>query len=311
MDDERRIKKKLIVIYELICLGIVRFKKKICSIERYLFYQVPIMNAEKTARYIKERRCSVSRYGDGEFGLALGEWETGFQKKDKILQEKLLNALKSENNTLVCIPHYFSNMFGAKKEVKQIWNGIRCNNNRQIRVVKILRKKNGKKYIYGDSLISRPYMDMKSPKHASKVFTLLKKIWENEDVLIVEGEQTRLGIGNDLFDKAKSVRRILAPSMNAFSVYNDLIEVIKKHYHGGLILLALGPTATILAADLAAKGMWAVDIGHLDVEYEWYLQNAKKKVALIGKYVNEVVDGCEPQDCKDKVYLSQIADRVN
>jgi hypothetical protein len=35
-----------------------------------------------------------------------------------------------------------------------------------------------------------------------------------------------------------------------------------------LILIALGPTATVLAYDLAKKGYQAIDIGHLPSCYE-------------------------------------------
>ena len=36
-----------------------------------------------------------------------------------------------------------------------------------------------------------------------KLFNLLKKIWEGQEIVFIEGEKTRLGIGNDLFENAK------------------------------------------------------------------------------------------------------------
>ena len=36
-----------------------------------------------------------------------------------------------------------------------------------------------------------------------KRFDTLKKIWENKNIIIVEGSQTRLGVGNDLFANTK------------------------------------------------------------------------------------------------------------
>ena len=53
------------------------------------------------------------------------------------------------------------------------------------------------------------------------------------------------------------------------------------------MLLALGPTASILAYDLARQNIQAIDIGHLDVEYEWLRMKAKTKVPVKGRYVNE------------------------
>lgn len=36
-------------------------------------------------------------------------------------------------------------------------------------------------------------------------------IWEGRELLIVEGETSRLGVGNELFSKVRSIRRILCP----------------------------------------------------------------------------------------------------
>lgn len=44
-----------------------------------------------------------------------------------------------------------------------------------------------------------------------------------------------------------------------------------------LVLIALGHTATVLAYDLAEVGYQAIDIGHIDIEYEWFLMRAPKK----------------------------------
>ena len=41
---------------------------------------------------------------------------------------------------------------------------------------------------------------------------------------------------------------------------------------------------------MAKAGYWAIDIGHVDVEYEWFLRGAKDKIQIEGKYVNEAKD---------------------
>ena len=56
---------------------------------------------------------------------------------------------------------------------------------------------------------------------------------------------------------------------------------------GKLILLMLGPTAKVLACDLAFNGYWAVDIGHIDSEYEWFKMGAKHKTKLKNKHTAE------------------------
>ena len=49
-----------------------------------------------------------------------------------------------------------------------------------------------------------------------------------------------------------------------------------------LFLVALGPTATVLAYDLTKHGAQAIDIGHLDIEYEWF--RARKGIRVPVKY---------------------------
>ena len=78
-----------------------------------------------------------------------------------------------------------------------------------------------------------------------------------------------------------------------------------------LILLALGQTATILAFDLAKRGYQAVDIGHIDVEYEWFLMGAQEKVALPNKFVNEVDSGRCFTSETDTKYNEEIICKIN
>ncbi len=100
-----------------------------------------------------------------------------------------------------------------------------------------------------------------------------------------------MGMGNDLFSNAKSIKRILCPAENAFEKYDEILQAAKQYGDNTLILIALGMTATVLAYDLAAAGYWAVDIGHIDIEYEWFLSKATERFAIKGKYTNEAKDG--------------------
>src|SRR5690606_10996024 len=118
----------------------------------------------------------------------------------------------------------------------------------------------------------------------------LKEIWDKKDVVMVEGEFSRMGVGNDLYANASTIQRIICPAENAFKSYDQIIDATKKYGKDKLILIALGPTASILSYDLAKEGYWAIDIGHIDVEYMWMLQNATKKVPIKGRYVSEASD---------------------
>gem|GEM_PF-4136669 len=55
-----------------------------------------------------------------------------------------------------------------------------------------------------------------------------------------------------------------------------------------LILVALGPAGKLLVSDLHGIGYQVIDVGHLDIEYEWFLRKVTREIRVSGKYVNEV-----------------------
>ena len=163
-------------------------------------------------------------------------------------------------------------------------------------------------------------MDYADKSGVEEYVNELKNIWKDRDIVIIEGEKSRLGTGNDLFDGAKSVSRILGPAENAYDKYNEILAEAKKISKDKLILLALGPTATILAYDLYKLGYQAVDIGHVDIEYEWYLRKATTKIKIDGKYMgesgvmNKGVESKEKRldvkDTSDSRYENQIIAKI-
>lgn len=119
------------------------------------------------------------------------------------------------------------------------------------------------------------------------------------------------GVGNDLFENVKSMERILCPAENAYEKYEQIWENVLLLGKGKLILLSLGMTVTVLAYDLAQIGFWVIDIGHIDIEYEWYLRKTNDKIKIEGKYVNEVAGGRTCSDeCTDEEYQAQIVSKI-
>lgn len=266
-----------------------------------------VIEAEAGLRAIVAQNLSISRIGDGELKIAFGEG-IGFQRSETSLQNALLaciNQTEQPNNWVLCIPDIFHGFAKYKWRTALFWQYNLFWN--------WARWKSFKGKTYLDALMSRFYMEETSYEYSTRIITLWKSLWEGRKVVIVEGEMTRLGVGNDLFCAAQSIRRILAPSKNAFAVYEQLLATcIEQVDKDELILLALGPTATVLARALAVKGFQAVDIGHIDIEYEWYLQKAKRKIAVANKYVNEVKTGhLASADLEDGEYQQQIMARIS
>ena len=142
------------------------------------------------------------------------------------------------------------------------------------------------------------------------IFKKFKELWKNRKVLLVEGEYIRSGINNDLFDGVEELRRIICPSQNAFDLYNEILSAILENADGDLVLLALGPTATVLAYDLALQGIQAIDLGQIDNEYEWFLAGEENRAEIKGKAVPEREDLHEAEACDDPLYLKQVIRRI-
>ena len=61
--------------------------------------------------------------------------------------------------------------------------------------------------LYENTFFSRPYYSFVDKEQAGRWFERIKEIWKDRDVVIVEGEGTHMGVGNDLMDTAASVDR--------------------------------------------------------------------------------------------------------
>ena len=161
------------------------------------------------------------------------------------------------------------------------------------------------KKTYYNTSATRVYKLLADKELAGPRFEKWKKLWDGQDVIFIEGKDTRMGVGNDLFSNAKSIRRIIGPSENAFDNWKELLYEAEKIEKSALFILALGPTATVLSYELAKVGYRALDLGHIDVEYEWFLKH-DYQVTIRGKYTNEVQGGNKVEECEDEEYKKQI-----
>lgn len=273
-----------------------------------------IMTFEQTVEHIVTTKCSVARICDGELGVACGK-DLNFQTNDAALGQRISDLLtKGASGTLVCLPPTFyrhERKSMAKVEYnfwtahfyyfRPAWNKL------------VNRRKT-----YGNAWITRIYSPWWDVESARRKFDMLSRIWRDRDIVFIEGEYSRLGVGNDCFDAARSIRRIIAPAKNAFAAYDRIMDAALTLPSDTLVLIALGPTATVLAADLASHGYQAIDMGHLDIEYEWMRLGAKTKIPVTGKFVNEAfitgnaateVSGDLTRQQWD-MYQSQIINRI-
>lgn len=279
--------------------------------------KIKILPAKQTVDYIIEHKCSISRYGDGELGQVYNYLEktnsnkSSFQSYDESLGRRLYEILAEGGNKDINLKVGLPGCFGGlgtsylRRYAASSWEGFsNVNINKTLRILS--------PNIFLDSTFTRFYLSHRDKSRCKEFIEHVKKIWENRDLIIIEGEYTCLGIGNDLFAGAKSIRRILCPATDAWGRYPEILNTtLRTPPHDNiLILCALGMTATVLAYDLAKAGYQAIDIGHIDIEYSWMLMGATEKVPVPGKFTNEAKDGHRPVECEDAEYHAQIIARI-
>ncbi len=261
-----------------------------------------IMGKEETYNYILDSNCSVARFGDGEVSL-MAMIGIGFQKPSFALRKELAEVAKSNDpGFLVCIPIVINDKSELSETAEKWWKS-------NLRLMGIFwRKYFSSGHIFGDTEITRPWMDTQNQDLATMCFKKMFSLWRNKDIVLIEGRKSRLGVGNDFFKEAKSVRRILGPERDAYAKVDEIYEKAITMPKDSLFLIALGPTATVLAYRLHKAGYRAIDIGHADVEYEWYKMRADHKIPLKNKYVNEAggAKALVEDETLDADYLSQI-----
>jgi glycosyltransferase family protein len=263
-----------------------------------------VLDIDETIAAINKNKLSVIRFGDGELSLIEGH-DLGFQRFDPDLAARLIETLATQHEKLlVCVPDIFNKL--EQYTPTSYWFEL----HHLFRYGHVWETYLNRNQIYGDALLTRPYLGRKDKENSGARFNGLKEIWDSEDITLIEGAQSRLGVGNDLFAHAKSISRILCPPENCWSRVKDIENEVLKASKDSLILLSLGPTAKPLALTLFEKGYRVIDIGHIDMEYEMFTRGHKKITALPNKYFNEA-NARTPTDCADGAYLSQIIARID
>ena len=279
-----------------------------------LYYFIPkkkykILSDEKTIELINNG-YSIARFGDGEFKWAFNIKQQSFQSDNQLLSNRLkeiMSQYNSSSNILLGIPYGLMDISQYTKRARRYWKAFYVKHHR------IVNSFINDKLVYCNTNLTRPYFDYinKDEKIIRERFELIKKIWDKKDIYIIEGENTKLGVRNDLLNNVSSIKRIICPAINAFDKYEKILECAKKIPKNKTILISLGPTATVLAWDLSQEGYHAIDTGHIDIEYEWFISNAKDKNKVQGKAVNEA--GTSNIKCEetDEDYLKSIIRRID
>lgn len=239
-----------------------------------LHNKIRVHTIEETIDELLHTEKSMVRFGDGEIVMIKGV-DLMLQKASTEIGEGLAKILAyPDDNLLVTIPGIFDTLSDHHKASRQFWKDHLlfcrrtyeqyCDPNR----------------IYYTTFVSRCYYFAGDRTNCGRWFAKIRKIWENRDIVIVEGTKTHNGVGNDLFDSARSVERIICPPSDAYGALHEITEACMQYGKDRMFLLSVGVAAKFLAVELFRKGYRVLDIGNMDLEYEWYVRGAAGKIPL-------------------------------
>ncbi len=266
-----------------------------------LHNHIQVHTVDETIDELLHTNKSMVRFGDGEIVMIKGG-SLMLQKASPEIARGLAEILRyTEEDLIVTIPGVFETLSDHRKASRQFWRDhlFFCR--------KIYEKYCNPNRIYYNTFVSRCYYYLEDRDGVGAKFAKIRKIWENKDIVIVEGERTHNGVGNDLFDTARSIERIICPPSDAYRAVPAILDACTDYDRDRLFVLSVGVAAKFLAVELFQRGYRALDIGNMDMEYEWYVRCAPGKIRL---EKHELISEKENRAAGYEEYLEQIKVRI-
>lgn len=239
-----------------------------------LHNRIKVHTIDETIDVLSDTEKSMVRFGDGEIVMIKGG-DLMLQKASPEIAEGLAGILAySHDDLIVTIPGIFDTLSDHRRESRQFW-----------RDHLLFCRKTYERYcnpdrVYYSTFVSRCYYYAADRSGCGAQFAKIRKIWENRDIVVVEGEKTHNGVGNDLLDTARSIERIICPPSNAYEAIPAILDACTAYGKDRLFLLSVGVAAKFLAVELFERGYRVLDIGNLDMEYEWFVRRSPGKMKL-------------------------------
>lgn len=252
---------------------------------RILRNHIRVASIDETLDELIHTDKSIVRFGDSDIVMMCGR-TTIVQESVPDLSKRLKRILHYDyDNLMVGIPDIFDDLSQYSGRSSKFWR------KHLLSFRKTYEKFCNPDRKYYNAFLSRMFYNYKDKDNCGRWLEKFKNVWQGKNMVVVEGAGTHNGVGNDLFNNAGSIERIICPSNNAFYVYGRILEECKKVPQDKLIMISLGSTAKVLAMDLFELGYRVIDIGNLDMEYEWFLRKADdkpkiEKHSIIGKEAN-------------------------
>lgn len=224
-----------------------------------------VMSIAETIDKIIRTDRSIARIGDGEFEIIAGN-SIPFQNRSLALQARLIEILSSRSEScLIGLQPYEL----VRPEKITRFADFSYADSCFAQISETIIRKTSPGYPFANALISR------LPAFREVGLDRIRRLWHERDVVLVSGLGSAFQCDPRLFNNTRSTERVFGMSENAFSNYGELLGRCMRMDRDKLFLIALGPTATVLAFDLSVAGFQAIDVGHLSNCYHEYLDEAK------------------------------------
>lgn len=184
---------------------------------------------------------SLARFGDGELRLAIGQGCSSQRADPGIARELKAILARYQSGLVVGIPNFA--------------HGPRTQNWAQYAAGKFADLY--QQPLYGSAFITRP--DNAPSIDQPAYWDQVRALWADKDITLVCGDDKSLT--PEMMVSARSVRVVKGPRQHAYGEIDALEAQIGKP--AGTVILCLGAAATCLAARLHAKGVHALDLGHI------------------------------------------------
>ncbi len=189
---------------------------------------------------------SIARFGDGEFKMAGRHAGIKSQVADDRLSDRLSEILIDSGDCMVGIPNIHAVISEHVSDQKvEHWS---------------------RHLVFRNLLVEREYVsafitraDSAPWINTSDYWQAFEQLWIGQDVTIVRGSGKSFK-PDDLIG-AGTVTEIITDRQHAWAKYDEILARVLS-VKPRRVLIGLGPTATVLAVDLCARGIHALDLGH-------------------------------------------------
>lgn len=196
---------------------------------------------------------SLTRYGDGEFRLAMGGAKNVSQINNPFLQKELVEILITPQKfCLVAIPD-------MNEQSPKWWFWGKYQN----KYPKMLNRK----MIYYSQFITRP--DSAPAIDVPEFYDRMESLWRGQEVVLVRGSERSLVEERGTMQLAKKTHPVLCARRDAYKEI-DRVESEVLALNVNRVLLCAGAMATVLTYRLARRGLHAVDLGHIGYLWRHY-----------------------------------------